>query len=67
MIWCIDRAKLTPRSLILDPYMGSGPTLVAAQRLGMRAVGIEIEERYCEIAANRLNQGVLQFGQTANG
>lgn len=59
------RASSRPNSLILDPFMGSGTIVRAAKDLGRRAIGIEIEERYCEIAARRLAQQVLPFEEAA--
>jgi len=59
MLWCLSIAN--DAQSIVDPFCGSGTTLVAAKQLGRRAIGIEIDERYCEIAVQRLAQGCLEL------
>ena len=62
MLWTLS---LIPGDTVLDPFMGSGTTLRAAKDLRRHCVGVEVNERYCEIAAQRLNQQVLDFGEAA--
>jgi site-specific DNA-methyltransferase (adenine-specific) len=57
MRWCLSFAP--DAGTVIDPFMGSGTTLAAAKRLGLKATGIETHEPYCEIAARRLSQGAL--------
>ena len=51
---CLRLAALKPGELVLDPFMGTGATLVAARQLGLPAIGIEIDPVYCEAARRRL-------------
>jgi len=56
MRWCIQKLKLRPGSLIIDPYLGSGTTGIAALQEGHRFIGIDIERKYVEIARRRLER-----------
>jgi site-specific DNA-methyltransferase (adenine-specific) len=61
----LSTCELQPGSVVLDPFLGSGTTAVAAQALGLRCIGVEAEERFCEMAVGRLAQDVLDFGVVA--
>ncbi len=56
----LERVSLKGET-VLDPFMGSGTTLVAAKSLGLKAIGVEVEEKYCQIAVERLRQSTLPF------
>lgn len=60
MKWCLSFAP--DAKTVLDPFLGSGTTLVACKAMGLQATGIEVCEEYCEIAAKRLRQEVFDFG-----
>lgn len=59
------RYSSKPGEVVYDPFAGSGTTLVVAAQEGRKAVGVEVDERYCETIARRFSQGVLDFGEAS--
>ncbi len=59
-VWCLE-SFAEETDLVLDPFLGSGTTAEACQKLNRHCIGIEIEEKYCEIAANRCSQSVMRL------
>jgi len=59
--WVLNRVSAKETDLVIDPCMGAGTTLRAAKDLGRRAIGIDISEKYCELAAQSLRQEIIEF------